>query len=108
MGSAWVENGGGVLGAEEGADAGDFTDDLDGHDATAGLFVPDDGTGSREPSKCVENTALAHAEHPAEVVKRHGAPMPERERSRREQREGRVGTDFPGRNEERPQIDSEK
>jgi hypothetical protein len=56
----------------------------------------------------VENTALAHAEHPAQVVKRHGAPTPERERSRREQREGRVGPDFPGRNEERPQIDPEK
>lgn len=98
----------GVLGAEKGAGAWDFADHFDGHDATTGLFVPDDGTGIREPSKRVENTALAHAEHPAEVVKRHGAPMPERERSRREQREGWVGTDFPGRNEERPQIDSEK
>ena len=98
----------GVLGAEEGAGAWDVADHLDGHDATTGLFVPDDGTGIREPSKRVENTALAHAEHPAEVAKRHGAPMPERERSRREQREGRVGTDLPGRNEERPQIDSEK
>ncbi|MFN7988844.1 MAG: hypothetical protein U0529_15335 [Thermoanaerobaculia bacterium] len=98
----------GVLGAEEGTGAGDFADHLDGHDATPGLLVPHDGPGVREASKRVENTALAHAEHPAEVVKRHGAPTPERECPRSEQREGGVGTDFPGRNEERPQIDSEK
>ena len=98
----------GVLGAEKGAGAWDFADHFDGHDATTGLFVPDDGPGIREPSKCMENTALAHPEHPAEVVKRHGTPTSQRQRPCCEQRNGRVGTDFPGRNEERPQIDSEK
>ena len=98
----------GVLGAEEGTGAWDFADNLDGHDAATGLLVPHDGPGVREAAKRVEDSALAHAEYPAEVVKRHGAPIPERECPRGEQREGRVGTDFPGRNEERPQIDPEE
>lgn len=98
----------GVLGAEKGAGAWDFADHFDGHDSTTGLFMPDDGPGIREAPKSMENTALAHPEHPAEVVKRHGTATSERERSRGEQRKGRVGTEFPGRNEERPQIDSEK
>ncbi len=107
-GECMRREGRGVLGAEKGAGSGYFTDHLDGHDATAGFFVPDDGPGIREPSECMENTALVHPEHPAEIVKRHDAPTPERECPRSEQREGGVGTDFPGRNEERPQIDSEK
>ena len=75
----------GVLGAEEGSRARDFADNLDGYDATAGLFVPHNGAGVREASERVENTALANTEHPAEVVKRHGAPTAERERPRGEQ-----------------------
>lgn len=99
---------GGVLGAEEGAGAWDFADHFDGHDAATGLFVPDDGPGIRESSKCMENTVLAHAEHPAEVVKRHGTPTSQRQRPCCEQRECGVGADLPGRNEERPQIDPEE